>query len=67
MPSRGDDVESMQPYLGKDGWGCEVVDKNRYEGDFKDGLPHGRGKKTWAHGDTYGRCACRCEYVRTCV
>jgi hypothetical protein len=44
----------MQPFLGKDGWGREVVDNNEYEGDFKDGLPHGRGKKKWGSGDSYG-------------
>ena len=44
----------MQLFLGKDGWGREVVDNNEYEGDFKDGLPHGRGKKKWGSGDSYG-------------
>ena len=48
------DVDAMQPFLGKDGWGREVVDNNEYEGDFKDGLPHGRGKKKWGSGDSYG-------------
>ena len=45
---------TMQPFLGKDGWGREVVDNNEYEGDFKDGLPHGHGKKKWGSGDSYG-------------
>ena len=35
-------------FMGLDGVGVETVDGNMYEGNFKDGLPFGLGRKTWA-------------------
>ena len=44
---------SFQVFMDGDGFGVEIVDGNKYEGNFKDGLPHGKGKKHWVSGDTY--------------
>ena len=44
VAGRGGASGETQLFLGKDGPGVEVVDGNRYEGQFRDGLPHGGGR-----------------------
>lgn len=36
----------------------EWPDGSRYEGDFMDGLKHGRGKYTWRNGEVIERFCC---------
>jgi hypothetical protein len=40
-------------FMGRDGLGIEIVDGNKYEGNFRDGLPCGHGKKSWTSGEFY--------------
>ena len=47
------DKGEFKIFMGRDGLGTEIVDGNKYEGNFKDGIAHGHGRKTWASGDSY--------------
>jgi hypothetical protein len=45
-------MPDFQVFIG-DGCGVEIIDGNKYEGNFKDGLAEGHGKKTWVTGERY--------------
>ncbi len=46
-------ANDLQVFMGVDGCGVEIVDGNIYEGNFKNGLAEGHGKKTWVTGECY--------------